>query len=249
MNNIYKTRLRLATLGACLLGLMLPAWALKQAPYHTMLSVTLDQADVVRLPNVSQQVSYYAMVSEVGVFVVAPWNYQPPRQFNPDASAKELLVPVVEVPSADTKLVVRLGFMGWIGGGLLNPEGRLDGFGSFAPQAIPMKVVWRMERDAKLRTEAGWSKLSQSGSAGFAHAYELTRNFPVFDRRYVQFSVNLNAQTQAQRTELLVAINGHDLAPIPLIFSGKPLSIPEYRYDGPERRIWQDGKLYRYKPQ
>jgi hypothetical protein len=111
-----------------------------------------------------------------------------------------------------------------------------------------MKLVWRMQRDAKLRTEAGWNKLAQSGSADFPHAYELTRNFPVIDRRYVDFSVNLNAQIQAQRTELVVVINGHELAPIPLVFSGKPLSIPEYRYDGGERRIWQDGKLYRYKP-
>jgi hypothetical protein len=224
------------------------AWALKQAPYHQMLSITLDQADVVRIPNISQQVSHYALVSEVGVFVVAPWQYQPPRRFNPDANTRTLLIPVDEIPSADTKLVVRVGFMGWIGGGLFNPEGRLDGFGSFSPQSIPMKFVWRMQRDAKLKEESGWKRLPQSGSPEFPHAYELTQNSQVHERRYINWSVPLNASIQAMRSELVVVMNGHDLAPIPLIFSGKPLSIPEFRYDGPDRQIWQDGRFYRYSP-
>lgn len=217
------------------------ARALKESDNKAMIGVWLDQKEVVRLPNINAQVAMLAIVSDVNVSISTHWPYQRESdRLEPDAKERQVWLPTYVIPAADGRMRVQVGFMLWIGGGMLKPQGRLDGFGSFAPDTIPVQIHWDfLDRNPNPQSSNSFFYNDPNKPNRLVFKGEMK----LIQRRYIEFQLPITQQIQATRTELTFVINGHELRPIPIEFSGKPLNIAQYKYDGPGRLIWKQGGM------
>lgn len=210
-----------------------PVWALKHVYAETMPGYWVDQSDVVRLPNVSAQVAYYVAIREVSPVIMAPApfisTYVHPAdrdEARKQAQNAEALLPTFLLPAFEGRGGIRVAVTGWIGGGNISPSGRLDTFGSFMPQQMPAKVRWQFEKQIP-RKFKGPSATILSDKA-------IEYDFPqakILHRTVAYLPFLLSADDPAQDAKITVSINGHELKPLRVRFTGAPLRVPEYRPD------------------
>lgn len=211
------------------------AAALRHVYNETLPGIHVDQGDVVRLPNVSQQVAYYVVIRDVSMVVWAPRRYVPSHVHAAERDdvaaryAKETLPLVLRtLPSDKRTAALRIIVGGWIGPGLLNENGRIDSHNSFMPRSVPLKVKWQFERavpkDLKPFITTGNTIVIDLPSA------------KVVDRRTIMGTFELDESIPAQNSTVTISINGHELKPLEVRFSGKPLQLPEYILDPSDKQ-------------
>ena len=203
-----------------------PAQALKHVWPESLPGVGLDQTDVVRLPNVSAQLRYYVVALEAGPVVWVPQrhvdsNVHPAEREEAEARAARSgsWVPMQVLPSGPLRAALRLVLGGWIGGGMIHPVGRMDGFGSFMPPTVPLKARFRFAQ--AIPPDFGGKVVGPLEVELEAPAAK------VLDRSYVFLPFTLPARAPAQDASVTLVLNGHEFRPIALRFTGRPLVLPE----------------------
>ncbi len=211
------------------------AVALRHVYNETLPGIHVDQGDVVRLPNVSQQVSYYVVIRDVSMVVWAPRRYVPSHVHAAERDdvaaryAKETLPLVLRtLPSDNRTAALRIVVGGWIGAGLLNENGRIDSHNSFMPQSVPLKIKWQFERAVP-------KDLRSFVTTGNTVVIDLP-NAKVLDRRTIMGTFKLDDSIPAQSSTVTISINGHELKSLEVRFSGKPLQLPEYILDPSDKQ-------------
>ena len=219
---------------AALGGLGTDALALRQVWNETLPGIHTDQGDVVRLPNVSQQVAYYVVIREMTMATLVPRRYVPSHVHAAewdDVAAryeKELApIPLRTVPSENRSVALRLVLGGWIGAGMLNQNGRIDGHNSFMPRTVPLKIRWTFEKYVP-------RDLRPHQTSALTVDIDLP-NAQVRDRHLVVEPFKMDEGLPAQTSTLVVTLNGHALKPMEVRFSGKRLQLPEYLLDAADR--------------
>ena len=230
--------MRTARYALLLRGFFFAAWwltsphalALRHVWNETLPGIHVDQGDVVRVPNVSQQVSYYVVIRDVATVVLAPRRYVPSHVHAAEWDdvneryAKELTaISLRTLPSDNSRAAIRLVVGGWIGAGMLNENGRIDSSNSFMPQTLPMKIKWSFEKAIP-------SELKKYATQGTTVDLDIPQA-KVHDRTLIVIPFSLDPGIPAQTSTMTMTINGHELKPMEVRFSGKPLQLPEYTLD------------------
>ena len=193
-----------------------------------------DQGDVVRLPNVGQQVRYSIVIRDV-IPVITMSSRHLGAKVHPaerddhltNNSDRTSFVPAHVLPSGPARAAIRIFFGGWIGGGALHPDGRLDLNGSFMPATMPVRVRWVFDKRAPAAFGA---------RDGARQVDERTIEFDlpalkIYSRSTAYVPFDIPSDMPAQGSQCIVLINGHELKPLAIRFNGGPIVIPEYRSD------------------
>jgi hypothetical protein len=233
LRRVARPLLALAALGG-MGGLGTEALALRQVWNESLPGIHTDQGDVVRLPNVSQQVAYYVVIREMTMATLVPRRYVPSHVHAAewdDVAAryeKELApIPLRTVPSENRSVALRLVLGGWIGAGMLNQNGRIDGHNSFMPRTVPLKIRWTFEKAVP-------RELRPHLTSALTVDIDLP-NAKVLDRHLVVEPFVMDEGIPAQTSTMTVTLNGHALKPMEVRFSGKRLQLPEYLLDASDR--------------